>query len=86
MVEIVFMMLLLKLPIVYVCYVVWYAIRAEPEPPEPAIVPAELRPGPAPHHHTSSHIRRLRGGRPHGRPTRRPYGPSTASARAGRRR
>ena len=85
MVEIVFLMLILKLPILYVCGVVWYAIRAEPRPPEPAIVPAELRPGPPPHH-TSSRIRRLRGGRPHGRPIRRPYGPSWASARAGRRR
>ena len=46
MVEIVFLMLILKLPIVYLCGVVWYAIRAEPKPPEAAIVPAELRPGP----------------------------------------
>jgi hypothetical protein len=83
--ELIFMMLLLKLPIVYLCAVVWYAIKAEPEPEEPAIVPAELRPGPHPHHQ-SSRIRRLRGGRPHGRPSRRPYGPSVASARAGRRR
>ncbi len=85
MVEIVFLMLILKLPIVYLCGVVWYAIRAEPHPPEAAIVPAELRPGPPPHH-AGSRIRRMRGGRPHGRPTRRPYGPSMASARAGRRR
>jgi predicted membrane channel-forming protein YqfA (hemolysin III family) len=85
-VEIVFLMLILKLPIVYVCGVVWYAIKAEPKPPEGAIVPAELRPGPLPHQ-TSSRLRRLRGGRPHGRPTRRPFGPPrTASARAGRRR
>ena len=85
MFELIFMMLLLKIPIVYLCGVVWYAIKAEPEPEEPAIVPAELRPGPLPHHH-ASRIRRLRGGRPHSRPTRRPYGPSVASARAGRRR
>ena len=65
---------------------VWYAIKAEPKPPEGAIVPAELRPGPLPHQ-TSSRLRRRRGGRPHGRPTRRPFGPPrTASARAGRRR
>jgi hypothetical protein len=85
-VEIVFLMLILKLPIVYVCVVVWYAIKAEPKPPEGAIVPAELRPGPRPHHERSR-VRRSRGGRPHGRPTRRPFGPPrTASARAGRRR
>ena len=28
----VFMVLVLKIPVVYVCSVVWYAIRAEPEP------------------------------------------------------
>jgi hypothetical protein len=30
--EILFMMLILKIPIVYLCAVVWYAIKAEPEP------------------------------------------------------
>jgi hypothetical protein len=30
--ELVFMMLILKIPIVYLALVVWYAIRAEPEP------------------------------------------------------
>jgi hypothetical protein len=30
------MMLILKLPLVYVCAVVWYAIRAEPNPLEGA--------------------------------------------------
>jgi hypothetical protein len=30
--ELVFMMLILKIPIVYLAVVVWYAIRAEPEP------------------------------------------------------
>ncbi|MGH3002721.1 MAG: hypothetical protein ACRDM1_08705 [Gaiellaceae bacterium] len=30
--ELIFMMLILKIPIVYLCLVVWYAIRAEPEP------------------------------------------------------
>jgi hypothetical protein len=81
-VEIVFMMLILKLPILYLCGVVWYAIRAEPKPPEPAIVPAELRPGP---HNGDAHHRPRRG-RPHGRPVRRPPGPRAASARAERRR
>jgi hypothetical protein len=30
--ELVFMMLILKIPIAYLALVVWYAIRAEPEP------------------------------------------------------
>jgi hypothetical protein len=30
--ELVFMMLILKIPIIYLALVVWYAIRAEPEP------------------------------------------------------
>ena len=29
--EIVFLMLVLKIPIVYLCWVVWWAIKAEPE-------------------------------------------------------
>ena len=32
--EIVFMLLILKIPLVYVCVVVWYAIKAEPTPPD----------------------------------------------------
>jgi hypothetical protein len=30
--ELIFMMLILKIPLVYLGFVVWYAIRAEPEP------------------------------------------------------
>jgi hypothetical protein len=40
LVELVFMMLVLKLPIVYVGLVCWWAIRAEPKPLEPALLPA----------------------------------------------
>lgn len=32
--EIVFMLLILKIPIVYLCAVLWWAIKAEPSPPE----------------------------------------------------
>ena len=43
--ELVFMMFVLKLPIVYLVGVVWYAIRATPEPYEPAaLVPASNEP------------------------------------------
>jgi hypothetical protein len=34
--EFVFMMLVLKIPIVYLCLVVYWAVKAEPTPPEPA--------------------------------------------------
>ena len=37
--ELVFMMLVLKIPIVYLGFVVWWAVRAEPRPPEPALLP-----------------------------------------------
>jgi len=39
--ELIFMMLVLKLPIAYLIGVVWWAIRATPDPYEPAaLVPA----------------------------------------------
>jgi hypothetical protein len=47
--EFVFMMLVLKLPILYLIGVVWWAVRAAPDPYEPAaLVPAALDPPPAP--------------------------------------
>jgi hypothetical protein len=39
--EFVFMMVILKIPIVYLCLVVYWAVRAEPEPPEPARLSVE---------------------------------------------
>jgi len=36
--EIVFMLLILKIPVVYLCVVVWYAIQEEPRPGEPVAV------------------------------------------------
>ena len=38
--EFVFMILILKIPIVYLCLVVWWAVRAEPRPLESAALPA----------------------------------------------
>jgi hypothetical protein len=38
--EFIFMMLILKIPIVYLCLVVYWAVKAEPRPPEPALLPA----------------------------------------------
>jgi hypothetical protein len=42
MVEIVFLMLVLKLPILYLVGVVYWAVKAEPPPPEPAVLPARI--------------------------------------------
>lgn len=39
MVEIIFLMLVLKLPILYLIGVVYWAVKAEPPPPEPALLP-----------------------------------------------
>ncbi len=33
--EVIFLLLILKIPLVYLCAVVWWAVRAEPAPPEP---------------------------------------------------
>lgn len=44
--EFVFMMLILKIPIVYLCLVVYWAVRAEPKPPEPAQISASDEPDP----------------------------------------
>ena len=67
--ELVFMMLILKLPVAYVAGVVYWAIRAEPRPPQPAaLVPVETLEPAAP---WSRRRRRPRDGRgPHGGPTR----------------
>ena len=46
--EAVFMLVLLKIPIVYLCMVVWWAIRAEPRDELPAArVPVSDTPGAA---------------------------------------
>src|ERR1044072_6276547 len=71
--ELFFMLVILKIPVVYLCAVVWWAVRAEPRPLEGAIVPSELRPDPRPSDRKSRrpHGPRPRGG-PHGSPVRRP--------------
>jgi hypothetical protein len=45
-VEIVFMMLILKLPILYLVGVCWWAIRQEPNPLEGAVLPRTSEEGP----------------------------------------
>jgi hypothetical protein len=45
-VELIFMMLILKLPILYLAGVCYWAIKSEPKPLEGARAPARLEPGP----------------------------------------
>jgi hypothetical protein len=42
--EVVFLMVILKIPIVYLCCVVYWAIKSEPKPEAPAGVTVEVRP------------------------------------------
>jgi hypothetical protein len=42
--EIVFLMVILKIPIIYLCTVVYYAIKAEPRPEAGAGVTAQIDP------------------------------------------
>lgn len=44
LVELVFMMVILKIPVVYLCVVVYWAIRAEPRPLEGAPAAARVPP------------------------------------------
>jgi hypothetical protein len=78
------MMLVLKIPILYLCAVVWWAIKAEPRPLEGAAitVPNEPGSGPAPFR---ARVPRRRG--PRRGPARSPArAPRTALARAEARR
>lgn len=75
--EIVFLMVILKIPVVYLCGIVYYAIKAEPKPGEGAPVTAELGPD-----EPGSDDRRLM--RPR-RPVPRPHGgPSRSYPRTAR--
>ena len=81
--ELVFLMVILKIPVVYLGCVVYYAIRAQPRPGEGAGVTARI--GPEADSGTGRgrlHPRRFVP-RPHGGPTRTyPRLPRTAHARA----
>jgi hypothetical protein len=65
-VEIVFLMLILKLPILYLIGVVWWAVRAEPRPAEPASLLVTETGDPPPFHGRPGPRRPRRGG-PHER-------------------
>lgn len=67
--ELVFLMVILKIPIAYLCYVVWYAIKAEPRRGRGD--PAGVRVSPEPP--SFDRVRRpprRRPPRPHGGPSR----------------
>jgi len=66
--ELVFLMVILKIPIVYLCWVVYYAIKAKPEPLAGAGVTAEV--GPEDRGPVADRPRRRMRPRPHGGPTR----------------
>jgi hypothetical protein len=77
-VEILFMMVVLKLPIVYLAAVVYWAVRAEPRDYEAARLPVTTHPPPQPpSRRWNSRGPRRRG--PHGSPTRREARRATAS-------
>jgi hypothetical protein len=60
-VEVVFMLVILKIPVLYLCGVVWWAVRSEPRPLEGARAPARL-----PEPDCPWRRRRPRTPRPHG--------------------
>ena len=69
--ELVFLMVILKIPIAYLCYVVWFAIKAEPrrgrgDPAGVRVLP-EL---PSPSFDHARRLPRRRPPRPHGGPVR----------------
>jgi hypothetical protein len=70
--ELIWLMVIMKIPIVYLCWVVWWAIRAEPRGEEGAAITAAL-PSDSPELRSGWRFRRRRRprpGRPHGGPTR----------------
>lgn len=76
------MLLLLKIPVIYLCAVVWWAVRAQPRPADGAAVAVSLERPPACGWRRRTH--RPRGGNPRRRPSS-PVRP-IAYARAGGRR
>jgi hypothetical protein len=64
--ELIWLMVIMKIPILYLCWVVYWAIKSEPRQEEPATVAVGLDDGPA----GWRPRRRPRRPGPHGRPTR----------------
>jgi hypothetical protein len=70
--ELIFLMVIMKIPILYLCWVVWWAIKSEPRPEEGAALRAAVPPnGPEPSLWWRRHrTPRPRPARPHGGPAR----------------
>jgi hypothetical protein len=69
--ELIFLMVILKIPIAYLCYVVWYAIKAEPRRGRGGSAAVRVTPDQPPP--GFDHLRRRsrrRPPRPHGGPAR----------------
>jgi hypothetical protein len=81
--ELIFLMVLMKVPIVYLCAVVWWAVKAEPRPEEGAALLAKLDPDLPPPSFSRWLLRkRPRRPGPHGKPTRKPARVTAASVPA----
>ncbi len=81
--ELIWMLVILKIPVVYLCFVVWWAIRAKPAPLEPDRVTASVGVDPRPGWSFARAASRSRRHGPHGRPGR--GSRSTAAATRARR-
>jgi hypothetical protein len=69
--ELIWLMVIMKIPIIYLCWVVWWAIKAEPRGEEAAAVTVALPDSPEPGLGWSFRRRRRpRPSRPHGGPSR----------------
>jgi hypothetical protein len=66
--EFIFLMVVLKIPIIYLCLVVYWAVRADGRPAEGAALVPAAEPGPD--HPWSPRLRPRRRPGPHGSPTR----------------
>jgi len=68
--ELIFIMVILKIPIAYLCYVVWYAIKAEPRGRGGTAGVRAIPDEPLPSHDRLHRRSRRRPPRPHGGPAR----------------
>ena len=67
--ELIWMLVILKIPVIYLGWVVWWAVRAKPAPLEPALKPVPIEIDPRPGWRFSRSPDRPRRG-PHGAPHR----------------
>jgi hypothetical protein len=77
--ELIFLMVILKIPIAYLCYVVWFAVKAKPERGRGDGAPVQASPEWPP-----SGSDRIRARSPRRRPPRPHGGPARAYARTAR--